>query len=297
MTTDLTNVMNIKVEKLHPVIGAKVTGIDWSGPLDEGTIAALKSAFARHHVLLFPNGDISDETHVAFSRCFSDLEVFPQGDMGTARLPEIYRVSNVDDNNQILPVESDTARYQSLTQMWHTDGSYLPIPSLGAVLHGIEVTIQGGETQFANMFAAYDALPDQMKTRLAPLKARHSFQQPRALKNLPAMKAAEAAKVPPVDQPLVRQHPDGGRSLYLSPPLMEGIVGWSDGDSRALFDELIAHATQAQFVYRHTWSPHDILMWDNRCTMHCVLPYDSANTRRIMHRTALVGTDPVSPVT
>ncbi len=216
MATDFTNATDMKIDKLHPAIGAKVRGADLSKPLNGETLAALRAAFTAHHVLVFPDADISDAQHVRFSRNFSDLEVFPQSDMGAAYLPEIYRVSNVDENDVILPVESDTARYQSLTQLWHTDGSYLAIPSLGAVLHGVDVTETGGETLFANMFAAYEALPDDMKERLAGLKARHSFQYSRALKNLPPMQPEELARVPPVDQPMVRLHPDGRRSLYLA---------------------------------------------------------------------------------
>lgn len=285
--------MTLSIRKLHPAIGAEVSGLDLGAPVDSDTRAALLNAFARHHVLVFPGADISDEEHIAFSRNFSTLETFPQSNMGAARQPEIYRVSNVGEDGEILPVESDTARYQSLTQVWHTDGSYLPVPSLGAVLHGIEVTDQGGETQFANMFRAYDALPDDRKRQVEGLKARHSFQYSRALKGLPPMKPEELAKVPPVDHPLVRVHGDGRRSLYLSAPLMEGVVGWSEQESQALFTELLEHATQPGFVYRHRWKPHDVVMWDNRCTMHCVTPYDAASKRRVMHRTALVGTETV----
>lgn len=285
--------MALSIRKLHPVIGAEVSGLNLKAPVDADTRAVLLEAFARHHVLVFPGAAISDDEHVAFSRNFSTLESFPQSDMGAARLPEIYRVSNVGEDGEILPVDSDTARYQSLTQVWHTDGSYLPVPSLGAVLHGIEVTDQGGETQFANMFQAYEALAEDRKRALERLKARHSFQYSRALKGLPPMKPEELARVPPVEHPLVRVHRDGRRSLYLSAPLMEGVVDWSKADSQTLFAELLAHATQPDFVYRHRWKPHDVVMWDNRCTMHCVTPYDAATKRRVMHRTALVGTETV----
>ena len=285
--------MAISVRKLRPEIGAEVRGVDLSRAIDAATLDVLRDVFAAHHVLVFPEAGITDEQHVAFARNFSDLETFPQGDMGAARLPEIYRVSNVGEDGEILPAESDMARYQSLTQTWHTDGSYLPVPSLGAILRGLEVTDAGGETQFANMFSAYDALPEERKRQLATLQATHSFQYSRDLKNLPPMKPEELARVPPVDQPLIRVHPDGRHSLYISTPLMEGIVGWSREDSRALIAELAVHATQDRFVYRHSWSRHDMVMWDNRCTMHCVAPYDAARQRRVMHRTALVGTEPV----
>ena len=283
--------MTITTTKLHPVIGAEVHGFDFLAPMDEGTLTALKDAFATHHILLFRGVDITDAQHVSFSRHFSDLESFPQSNMGAATVPEIYLVSNVDTDGQILNVESDTARFQSLTQLWHTDSSYLPTPSLGAVLRGLEVTSDGGETQFSNMFAAYEALSDDMKEKIAPLKARHSFQYSRALKNQPPMKAEELAKVPPVDQPIVRVHPNGRRSLYFSAPMMEGVVGWSVEDSKALFAYLLDHISQPEFVYKHKWSRHDLVMWDNRCTMHCVTPYAAATERRIMHRTALVGTE------
>lgn len=165
----------IDIRLLHPAIGAEIGGGDLGLPLDAKIRSVLLHAFALHHVLVFPGADITDEQHVTFSRNLNNLETFPQSNIGAARLPEIYRVSNVSEDGEILDIASDTARYQSLTQVWHTDGSYLPVPSLGAVLHGFEVTNAGGETQFANMFRAYDALDPDLRRKIEPLKARHSF--------------------------------------------------------------------------------------------------------------------------
>lgn len=171
------------------------------------------------------------------------------------------------------------------------------MPSLGVVLHGIEVTAEGGETMFSNMLHAYQTLPDDRKRELEGLRAIHSFQHSRSIKGLPPMKPEELARVPPVEQPMVRVHqglyPEGDHSLYISIPLMERVVGWSDAHSQDLFRELVAHATKPDFVYRHRWRPGDVVMWDNRCTMHAVAPYDAANRRRVMHRVALAGTEPV----
>ena len=155
------------------------------------------------------------------------------------------------------------------------------------------MTKSGGETQFANMFRAYDALSPHLRQKIEPLHARHSFQYSRALKGLPPMKPEEEARVPSINHPLVRGHRNGRRSIYVSPPLMECVVGWSEVESRALFNELIEHATRSEFVYRHRWHAHDVVMWDNRCTIHCVTPCDTTRERRVMHRTPLLGTDPV----
>lgn len=285
--------MSLSIRKLHPAIGAEVRGLDLSEPVDEGTVAAVRAAWLEHHVLVFPGQDISDEQHVAFSRNFSDLEMFPQATNRGSTVPEIFLVSNVDENDNILPVQSEPARYISLIQYWHTDSAYRPIPSLGAILHGLEVPEEGGETLFANLFAAYDALPAEKQAELALLRSKCSFEYSRTLKDLPPMKPEELAAVPPVEHPMVRVHEDGRKSLYISPPYMECIVGLSHDDSQALIAELTEFATQDRFVYRHKWSPHDILMWDNRSTMHIVTPYDSANKRRVMHRTSLVGTEAV----
>ena len=284
----------MQINKLHPSLGAEVRGVDLSQALNPTDVEDLRAAWEDNAVLVFPDQPITDAQHVAFSRNFGELEIFPQGDNRADSLPEIFRVANTDENGRILPVDDPTARFITLTWFWHTDSCYRPIPSRGAILHGIEVPDEGGDTLFANMFDAYASLPGERKAALSGMRARHSFEYLRSLRGLPPMRPEEAAKVPPVEHPLVRTHRDGRSSLYISPPYMESIDGLGREETDALVEELIELTTTAEFVYRHRWSAHDILMWDNRSTMHIVTPYDCANERRIMHRTAIAGTEAVA---
>lgn len=286
--------MSICIKQLHPLLGAEVTGISLDEPLDRETIAEIDGAWQAHGVLVFPQQAISDQQQVDFSRNFGELEIFPQAKNRSSQTPEIFRVTNVGDDDKIRPVDTADAKYSTLICVWHTDSSYRLIPSKGAVLHAIEVVRQGGDTLFSNMVAAYDQMPSKLKERITGLKARHSFLYSRRLQNLPPMAPDEAAKVPPVDHPLVRYHADGHRSLYVSATYMERIIGVSEQESRQLIEELMAWATQDRFVYRHRWRPHDVLMWDNRWMIHVVEPFDHGSERRVMHRTTLAGTEPVN---
>ena len=285
----------LKIRKLHPAIGAEVTGVDLGRPLDRESAAEIHDAWMRHHVLVFPEQPISDEQHVAFSRNFADLELFPQKDNRSGHLPEIFRVANTDEAGRLLAPNSETWRYLSLVEYWHTDSSYRPIPSMGAILHGLDVPEEGGNTLFANLLAAYAVLPDALKRRVAGLRARHSFLYARSLRGLPAMKPEEAATVPAVEHALVRLHPErgGARSLYISYPYMEDIVGMPRAEARQLVEELHQHASRPEFVFRQVWRKDDIVMWDNRVTMHSVTPFNVGRDRRVMHRTSLKGVEPV----
>ena len=186
-----------------------------------------------------------------------------------------------------------------IVEFWHTDSAYRSIPSLGAILHGIAVPDQGGETLFANLFEVYEAMPVELRRRVAGNIGRFSYERIRdfARPGHRQLTASEKATVPAVHHALLRSHPDreGRVSLYISPLNMEGIVDIPDAEAMVLIDELTAFATQERFVYRHRWQAGDLLMWDNRCTMHQVMPYDRTRQRRIMHRTALAGVDPVVP--
>ena len=285
--------MPIRLRKLHPLIGAEVSGVDLAEPLDRAALEAVKSAWSRYGVLLFRRQPITDEQQVAFTRHFGELEIFPQAANRSRRVPEIFRVTNVGDDNRIRPTDSPGARYSTLICVWHTDSSYRRVPSKGAVLHAIEVAGKGGDTLFANMRHAYEQMPGELKARISRLKARHSFEYSRRLRQLPPMDPAEAARVPPVDHPLVRRHRDGRPSLYVSATYMESIPGLSPVESRQLIDELMAWATRDPFVYRHRWHPHDVLMWDNRWCIHVVTPFDHGAERRVMHRTTIAGAEPV----
>ena len=283
----------LTIRPLHPALGAEVRGIDMRQPLDDATRQELLDAWTQHLVLVFPGQPVTDEEHVAFTRFLGEPEIFHQAIIKSTRVREIFRVSNVNDEGLLMPPTDPTVRQLSLAQYWHTDSSYLPIPCVGALLHGVEISRSGGETQFTNMYLVYDALPATLKQRIQGRKARHNFENMHTLKPLKPMTDAERAAVPPVWHPLVRKHPVSGRtSLYISPIYNDEVEGLSPADSRALIAELADFAARPEFVYSHSWETDDVVMWDNRCTMHQVTAFDPAE-RRVMHRTTLVGTDAI----
>jgi len=283
----------ITVRTLHPEIGAEVRGIDMAAPLDGATFQAIHDAWMAHLVLVFPGQDVTDAQHVAFTRHFGEPEVFHQDIIKSRRVKEIFRVSNVDDDGNLMPPDHPTVQQVSLAQLWHTDSSYLEVPCNGALLHGVETSRTGGETQFTNMYRVWDELPDSLKRQVQGRRALHDFGNLHRLRALKPMTEAEKAKVPPVWQPMVRKHPVTGRtSLYISPIYNTAIEGMADEAAKRLIDDLTEFAEQPRFVYRHRWAPHDVVMWDNRCTMHAVTPHDPRE-RRVMHRTTIMGEAPV----
>jgi len=285
--------MTITVRKLHPLIGAAVTGLDARQPMDQATFQAVHQAWMDHLVLVFPGQDISDEEHVAFTRHFGEPEIFHQAIIKSRRMREIFRVSNVDDDNNLMPPSHPTVQQVSLAQLWHTDSSYRTEPCMGSLLHGVEISRTGGVTQFINMYAVYDELPDRLKQLVENRRAVHDFENLHRLRKLKPMTDAERAAVPPIWHPMVRRHPVTGRkSLFISPIYNNKVEGLDDAAGKALIDELTAFAEQPRYLYAHTWAPHDIVMWDNRCTMHAVTPHDPTE-RRVMHRTTIVDTAPV----
>lgn len=285
----------LAIRKRHPLIGAEVTGVDLSRPLDDATFEAIRRAWLEHLLLIFPDQPITDAQQIAFARRFGELEVHPSKAHRSSAHPEIYRVANVDERGDILPPEGEAWRYLNITWLWHSDSSFRAAPSNGSILHGVEVTGagQGGETLFCNLYAAYDALPGETKRRIEGLRVVHSHDA--VLRRGQGLaKNAQYEDIPEVEQPLVRRHPVTGRkSLFISPHTMDRVVGLPAEEGRKLLDELTAFATQDRFVHRHVWAKDDVIMWDNRCTMHAVTPYDNAHVRRIMHRTTLAGDGPV----
>ena len=292
MTTLTDAPRDLTLTQRHPLIGTEVRGLDLSRPLDAAGLARLNEIWMAHPMLVFPGQSITDAQQIAFARNFGELEIHPSVAHRSSANPEIYRVSNVDEKGEILPSESSAWQYLELTWLWHSDSSFREIPSKGSILHGIEVPPEGGDTLFANLYEAYDALSEATRTHIEGLTVRHSHDAilARSAKLSARQDKGSYAELPPVEHPLVRRHPvTGRRSLFLSPHTMAGIVGMDEHVGLALLDELTEHATQERFVYRHQWRRDDVIMWDNRCTMHAVMPYDSAKQRRIMHRTTIVG--------
>ena len=282
----------IEARRRHPLIGAEVRGVDLSRPLDAATRSRIQDLWMQHLVLVFPGQSISDEQHIAFGRNFGELEIHVSVAHRSSRNAEIYRVSNVDEAGNIIPPRETAWQYINLSWLWHTDSSFREVPSKGSILHGLEVTNAGGNTLFANMYAAYDDLGAAMKQRIEGRWVVHDHDH---ILNLSPELSKRQDKgrydaLPPVRHPLVQVHPvTRRRCLLLSPHTMVEVEGMAPAESRALLDELIAHATREEYVYRHVWAKDDVIMWDNRCTMHSVEPFDNAHVRRVMHRVTLVG--------
>ena len=281
------------VRPLGTALGAEVLGVDMREKLNPAEMAELNAIWMEHLILVFPAQHITDQEHVEFTRNFGEPEIFHQDIIRSKSVREIFRVSNVDENNVLMPLSHPTARQVALAQFWHTDSSYRPEPCTGSLLHGIEVSRSGGETQFTNMYAVYEALPASLKARIAGRRALHDFEFLQKQNSLRPLTDAERAAMPPVWQPLVRSHPVTGRkSLYISPIYNEQVEGLSAEDGKALIAELTEWAGRPEFVYSHRWETDDMVLWDNRCTMHQVTKFD-ATERRVMHRTTITGTSQV----
>jgi alpha-ketoglutarate-dependent taurine dioxygenase len=191
----------LQVRALHPALGAEVRGVDMRTPLDPDTFSAVHDAWMQHLVLVFPGQQITDEEHVAFTRGFGEPEIFHQNIIRSRLVKEIFRVSNVDDEGNLMPPDHPTVKQVSLAQFWHTDSSYRTIPCTGALLHGVETSRTGGETQFTNMYAVYEALPDLLKRQVQGRKARHNFGHAASL-------AAVGAQTPGHRSSLALHQPD-----------------------------------------------------------------------------------------
>ena len=280
--------MTIQVERKHPFFFAEVSGIELSTPIEDGALSRIIQAFAEDSVLLFRNQNLDDESQVAFSKRIGVVERSFIDNLGRSR-PEITNVSNVDKDNNLLKKGSPRAELLSGNQIWHTDGSFKVVPSLASALSARQVPPEGGETEFADMRAAYDALACEKKHLIQNLKAEHDFMYSQGKIGIEYMTEKEKAKVSPVQHPLVRMHPESGRKAIYAGRHASRVLGMPIEKGRALIQELNQFATQPRFVHRHSWQTGDLVLWDNRMVMHRGRPFDDTKFRRIMLRTTLAG--------
>ena len=280
----------IVAARLGRTFAARVEGVDARGKLGGDEFRAVVDAFHEHGVLIFPGQDIDDAQQIAFSAAFGMLE---RNMRATSFAAEIVDVSNFDPDGKPLVIGDPKRAFNDANQLWHTDGSFNENPSVASLLSGREIPPAGGDTQFADMCAAWDALPDERKARLEGLIAVHNLLHSRRKAGLTSIDEMLIAPRPPVRQVLVRTHPaTGHKSLYLASHI-ERIEGMSQGESDALIAELMEWATRPEFVYTHVWAPKDLVMWDNRRTMHRATPFEGYERhRRIMHRTTVAGLGP-----
>ena len=283
--------MAIELTPLHPTLGAEVRRVDLTRPVMPEVFAEIDAAFNRYGILVFPAQPVTDAQQLEFSRLFGPLEVNPNYAGAKMRLrPDIADISNLDAEGRVLARDDRRNLFNLGNQLWHTDSSFKRIPAKCSLLSARELPrpgpTGGGETEFADLRAAWDALPEARRRELEGLVVEHSIFRSRSQIGFADFNDEIFKQLPPVTQTLVRHHPASGRtSLYLASHASH-VVGWPVEEGRALIEELIAFATQPQFVYRHRWTVGDLVIWDNRCTMHRGRPYDDTQ-RRVLHRTTV----------
>jgi alpha-ketoglutarate-dependent 2,4-dichlorophenoxyacetate dioxygenase len=277
--------MELAIRQLHKLFVGEVSGVDVGKPLAAATLAALTAAIDRYAVLVFPGQSLDDERQMAFARNFGELELPRSGAANVKRRlrPEIADISNLDETSKVRG-RDDPRRFDQLgNRLWHTDGSFRRIPAALSMLYAHRVpglSPKGnGETEFADMRAAYDALSEQQKVDIADLVALHDIAWSRGQLGFNELLFGEKQVLPPVPQRVVRTHPGSKRKvLYVAAHASE-IVGMPVPEGRLLLRELIEHATQREFVYRHEWREGDLVIWDNRATMHRGRHYDETRVR------------------
>jgi alpha-ketoglutarate-dependent 2,4-dichlorophenoxyacetate dioxygenase len=287
--------MGIAIRQIHPVFVGEVSGIDISKPLLPDEVAAIDEGMVRYAVLVFHNQKITDEQQMAFTLSFGVLE---DARGGNVTKPEDRRlqvgmndVSNLGKDGHPLQRDSRVHLFNLGNMLWHSDSSFRPIPAKYSLLSARVVNPVGGNTEYADMRAAYDALDAPTKAMIEELVCEHSLMYSRGSLGLLDYSDEEKAMFRPVRQRLVRTHPVTGRkSLYLSSHA-GAIEGMPTPEARILLRDLTEHATQPSFVYVHRWQPWDFVMWDNRRTMHRVRRYDQSQPRD-MRRTTLAGDAP-----
>lgn len=279
--------MGITVFPITPGFVAEVGDVDLSQPLATADFAGIQQAFWKYSVLIFPGQDLTLDQHLAFAQKFGPVETDRTLDPKTtpSRFTGAFAdISNLAADGRIWGENSRQRMYKAGNRLWHTDSSFKFLPSLCSLLYGRTVAPVGGHTEFADQRAAYDALSGAMKKKLAGLVAEHCIATSRKRSGFTNFTEAEAKRLPPVPQVLVRTIPQNGRKTLYVASHAGRIFGMSETEGRALIDELIAHVTQRQFVYTHRWRPNELVMWDNRCTMHRGTDYDDLHWVRDMRR-------------
>ncbi len=280
--------MSISIYPVTPDFAAEIGDVDLTQPLSTEDCAAIKAAFWQYAVLVFPAQEINSDQHVAFASQFGPIEPNINSYADEIKKERIDNrvsdVSNLDQDNQILPAQSRKRQSGLANRLWHTDSSFRHVPALTSLLYSRQVAPIGGHTQFTDLRAAYDALPASMQQRLEGLIAEHSIFHSRASIGFTDYSERERASLPGAKQVLVRTIPESGRrSLYLAAHACR-IDGMAETQAQQLIAELMAHATQRQFIHTHRWRQNDLVMWDNRCTMHRGTEYDERRWKRDMHR-------------
>ncbi len=280
--------MTITITKLHPLFAAEIGGVDTGEPMDDATFADIRAALDEYSVLVFHGQSLDDERQIAFSRRFGPLET--SGKANPATGTPFARQSNLDINTgAVIPAEDRRMVYQKGNYLWHTDSSFKAVPSLCSLLSARVVPPIGGNTEFAAMTAAYDALPDNVKQKLEGVVAEHSLVYSRETVSTESLTAEMKAELPGAWQTMVRENPVNHRKAIYAGAHASHVIGWPREEGRAFIAWLNAFATQPQFVYSHAWHDGDLVVWDNRAVLHRATAYDTLGHERLMQRTTVSG--------
>ena len=280
----------VPVQALKPCLGARIQ-LDVGRGVDDAGFAAIYSAFLRYRVLVFPPQELAPGRQVDFARRFGQVQVHVMNQYHADGYPELYRLSNLDENGRPNGRHPDKG-----TLAWHTDGSWQRVTGQATIIYG-EVMPEagaGGETHFCDMYGAYERLSAKWKARVAGLRAVHNldFSRNRRHGEDPLTDEQRRAR-PPVDHPVVRTHPETGRKCLYLGDHAEYIVGLPYDEGRSLIEELNALAIHPDLSYEHRWTPRELIVWDNRCVLHRATPYDAATQGRVIRRCTVLGEVPV----
>ena len=276
--------MALRLAPLHPLFAAEASGVDLRRPPDAKTKTEIEAAMDRYAVLVFRGQPLTEEEQIAFARAFGPLDLGLKKALkreNRLKYDESIDISNVDDSGKIASLAGKKMYSQLANQLWHSDSSFQNPPARYSMLHSLTNPAKGGETEFADLRAAYDALSKDTKREIEDLRAQHYALYSRI--NLGDTNWTEEQRnaLPPVEWPLVRTHPGSKRKLLFVGAHATHILGMHLGEGRLLLAELLEHATQREFVYRHTWRVNDLVIWDNRCVLHRGRRYDYTQRREL----------------
>ena len=281
--------MSLTFEAITTDFAAIAAGIDLRQPLTPDLAAEIEAAMDRFAVLVWRGQPLDDDQHMAFTRWFGPLD---RGLLNITRKPSRFKhdgfvdIANVGADGEILERGNPSVTSSIANQFWHTDSSFMQTVAKFSMLSASVVPERGGDTEFADLRAAYDALPNDMKEMVADLVGEHHALHSRTMLGN-VYTPEQMAGIPPADWPLVRTHPGSGRTILFVAIHISRIHGMSVPESRMLVNELLEHATQPQFVYRHTWQADDLVMWDNRCTLHRGRRFDLSERRDLRRTTTM----------
>ena len=276
--------MTLRVAPLHPLVAAEAEGIDLRRPPGADAVRETEAAMDRHAVLVFRSQTLTEDEQITFARAFGPLDLGLKKALKRAnrlKYDESIDISNVDDRGGIASLATKKMYSQLANQLWHSDSSFQNPPARYSILHSLANPREGGETEFADLRAAYDALPEDLKRKIADLRAQHYALYSRINLGDTHWTEEQRNAIPPVVWPLVRTHPGSTRKLLFVGVHATHIVGMHVGEGRLLLAELLEHATQREFVYRHEWRVGDTVMWDNRCVLHRGRRYDYGQRREL----------------